>query len=54
MTRKMAKSADQTSFGTPGTTKTPGALRSGLWLPENPAVCYRPRRSRLLIWGMSV
>src|SRR6266699_1276541 len=23
------------------------------WLPGNPAVCYRPRRSRF-IWGMSV
>jgi hypothetical protein len=28
MIRKKAKSADQTSFGTPGTTETPGALRS--------------------------
>ena len=28
MTRKKAKSADQTSFGTPGTMETPGALRS--------------------------
>jgi len=28
MTRKRAKSADQTSLGTPGTTETAGVLRS--------------------------
>ena len=28
MTRERAKSADQTSLRTPGTTETPGALRS--------------------------
>ena len=38
MTRKIAKSADQTSLRTPGTTETPGVLRS-------PPVAYRePRR----------
>ena len=48
MTRKRAKSADQTSFGTPGTTETSGALRSPpVASGGNPAVCYRPRRSRV-------
>jgi hypothetical protein len=38
LTRKKAKSADQTSLRTPGTTETPGALRS-------PPVAYgEPRR----------
>jgi hypothetical protein len=38
MTRKRAKSADQTSLGTPGTTETPRALHS-------PPVAYgEPRR----------
>src|SRR5680860_675855 len=38
MTRKKAKSADQTSFGTPGTMETPGALRSP------PVASGEPRR----------
>jgi hypothetical protein len=38
MTRKRAKWADQTSFGTPGTTETPGALRSP------PVASGEPRR----------
>jgi Polyprenyl synthetase len=38
MTRKRAKSADQTSFGTPKTTETPGALRSP------PVALREPRR----------
>jgi hypothetical protein len=38
MTRKRAKSADQTSFGTPGTTETLGALRSP------PVASGEPRR----------
>jgi hypothetical protein len=63
MTRKKAKSVDQTSLGTPGTTETPGALHS-------PPVAYREPRSLLpstpfqsssatvyavpeFIWGMS-
>ena len=36
MTRKKAKSADQTSFGTPGTMETPGALRSPPVAPQTP------------------
>jgi hypothetical protein len=44
MTRKRAKSMDQTSFGT---TEPPGALRSLAVASGDPAVCYRPRRSRV-------
>ena len=38
MTRKSTKPADQTSFGTPGATETPGALRSP------PVASGEPRR----------
>jgi hypothetical protein len=30
-----------------GNDENTGALRSRRWLPGNPAVCYRPRRSRV-------
>jgi hypothetical protein len=39
LARQRAKSADQTSFGTPGTTEMPGALRSppmASWEPRRP------------------
>ena len=54
MTRDRVKSAERTSFGTPRTTETPGALRS-------PPVAYgEPPPSAIVyavpefIWGMSV
>ena len=48
MTRQRAKPADQTSLGTPGTTETAGSTaQSASGLTGNPAVCYRPRRSRV-------
>ena len=43
MTRKRAKSADQTSLGTPGTMETAGALRktaSGLRRTPPSAIVY--------------
>ena len=53
MTRKIAKSADQTLFGTPGTTETPGAL-------QQPACGFRGTPPSAIvyavpefIWGMS-
>src|ERR1035437_3479971 len=53
MTRKSIKSADQTSFGTPGTTETPEAVRSPpMELRGNPpsAIVYAVPE---FIWGMS-
>jgi hypothetical protein len=53
MTRKKAKSVDQTSLGTPGTTETPGAL------PSPPVAYGEPPPSAIVyavpqfIWGMS-
>ena len=54
MTRKRAKSADQTSFGTPRMTETPRALRSppvGFRGTPPSAIVYAVLE---FIWGMSV
>ena len=48
MTRKRAKSADQTSLETPSMTETPpNTAQPALGLTVNPAVCYYLRRSRV-------
>jgi len=48
MTRKRAKSTDQTSLETPSMTETPpNTAQPALGLTVNPAVCYYLRRSRV-------
>ena len=54
MPRQRAKSADQASLRTPGTTETPGAMRSpprGLRGTPPSAIVYAVPQ---FIWGMSV
>lgn len=54
MTRKRAKSADQTSFESPETTETPRALRSPFVASRKPlptAIIYAVTE---FIWKMSV
>ena len=48
MTRKKAKSTDQTSFGTPRMTENAGSTaQPPCGFQGTPAVCYTLRRSRV-------